>query len=139
MAAFGKASLAKLEGVHPDLVKVLKKAIIDTPVDFTIDQGTRTTAYQQSLYAKGRTTAGEIVTNADGVKNKSNHQIKSDGYGWAVDLYPYVNGKVQYNDVTNLRIISAHILATAKCMGIKVDWGGGWKTFKDYPHFELKK
>jgi len=135
MAVFGKGSLAKLEGVHPDLVKVMKEAIKDTPVDFTIDQGTRTTAYQQSLYAKGRTKPGEIVTNADGVKNKSNHQVKSDGYGWAVDLYPYVDGKVQYNDVANLRVISAHILATAKCMGIKVDWGGGVEKFQRLPTF----
>lgn len=132
---FGARSLAALNGVHPDLVRVMHEAIKDTPVDFTITDGVRTLSQQRALYAKGRTTAGEIVTNADGVKNKSNHQS-----GRAVDLYPYVNGEVDYNDSgDNLRVIAAHIKAVAKCMGIKIGWGGDWEGGWDRPHFELLK
>lgn len=139
MAIFSKRSLNNLKGIHPQLVSVMKEAIKNTPVDFTITDGVRTVAEQQALYAKGRTASGRIVTNADGIRNKSNHQAKADGYGYAVDLYPYYNGTVHVNDDIRLREIAKHILKVAKGMGIKVDWGGNWKNFKDYPHFELKK
>lgn len=140
MARFSSRSLAALKGIHPDLILVMTTAIKDTPVDFTITDGVRTTAQQLALYAKGRTKPGGIVTNADGVRNKSNHQIKADGYGHAVDLYPYVNGGLDFNDKANhLPAIAAHILATAKCLGIAVTWGGNFKSILDKPHFELKK
>lgn len=140
MYKFGSRSLKNLEGIHPDLVKVMKEAIKESPSDFTITDGVRTTAQQQALYAKGRTTAGSKVTNVDGVKSKSNHQVKSDGYGYAVDLYAYYNGSVQVNDdKTIINKIAPHIKATAKKLGITIQWGGDWTSFKDYPHFELKK
>jgi peptidoglycan LD-endopeptidase CwlK len=140
MAKFGKQSLKSLEGQHPDLIKVMMEAIKDSPVDFTITDGGRTVAMQQDLYAKGRTKPGGIVTNADGVKNKSNHQAKADGYYYAVDLYPYVNGSIDFNDKANrLKIIADHIKATAKRLGINIGWGGDWKSILDRPHFELIK
>lgn len=138
MAKFSNRSINNLEGIHPDLVKVMVESIKNTPIDFTITDGLRTTQQQQILYAKGRTTSGRIVTNADGIKNKSNHQAKEDGYGYAVDLYPYYKGMVQINDDKRLKIIADHILETAKKLGTHIEWGGYWK-FKDYPHFELKK
>lgn len=139
MANFGSQSLKSLTGIHPDLVKVMKEAIKETPIDFTITDGLRSTKEQQALYAKGRTAPGGIVTMADGIKNKSNHQMKSDGFGWAVDLYPYKNGKIDFNDVHSLEVIAAHIKATAKCLGVKISWGGDWKGAWDKPHYELKK
>lgn len=138
MAVLGKVSLSRLNGVHPDLVKVIEEAIKETPIDFSVISGVRTTAEQKALYAQGRTTRGSIVTNADGVKNKSNHQAKSDGYGHAVDICPYVNGQLDWNNTANFKIIAAHILAIASCLGIDVEWGGNWK-FTDLPHFQLKQ
>jgi len=139
MPVFGQRSLDNLKGIHPDLVKVLTEAIKFTPFDFTITDGVRTTNQQQELYAKGRTVKGQIVTNADGVKSKSNHQIKSDGFGYAIDLYPFVNGSVDISDKQNLMpIIAGNILGTANRMGIKLEWGGLWKNIIDRPHFELK-
>lgn len=138
MAQFGKRSLDALKGVHPDLVEVMTEAIKHTPIDFTITIGVRTTAEQQKLYAQGRTAPGAIVTKADGVKNKSNHQVKANGFGYAVDLYPFVNGSVDVIDRKNyLPIIAGHILGTANRLGKRVQWGGLWD-FVDKPHFELK-
>lgn len=142
MAKFSQRSLDSLKGVHPDLVKVLTESIKETPFDFTITEGVRTVARQQQLYAQGRSTKGTIVTNVDGVKKKSNHQPKSDGYGHAVDLYPFYNGSVQVNDkdvIPRLKSISIHIKAVAKCLGIPITWGGDWKSPYDPPHFELKQ
>ena len=132
-------SLKNLEHIHPDLVKIMKEAIKNSPIDFTITDGLRTTAQQQALYAKGRTVPGTKVTNADGIRSKSNHQAKSDGYGYAVDLYAYHSGKVQVNDDKSLKIIATHIKSVASKLGIKIEWGGDWKSIIDYPHFELKK
>jgi len=136
---FSERSLNNLKGIHPQLVKVMKAAIIDSPIDFVITDGVRTTEQQKALYAKGRTVSGSIVTKADGVKNKSNHQAKSDGFGYAVDLYPFENGKVNLNDTKSLQIIASHILATAEKLGVKIAWGGNWKSIIDKPHFELVK
>lgn len=141
MAKFSQRSLDSLKGVHPNLVKLMTEAIKDTPYDFTITEGVRTFARQQQLYAQGRTAKGSIVTNTDGIKNKSNHQPKSDGYGYAVDLYPFYNGSVQVNDkdvIPRLKAIAIHVKAVSKCLGIGINWGGDFKGLFDPPHFELK-
>ena len=143
---FGERSLKNLEGVHPNLVKVMKAAITNSPVDFTITEGLRSTQRQKSLYAQGRTVKGDKVTNADGVKNLSNHQDaadgKIDGLGAAVDLYPFYLGKVQVNHpdtIKKLKEISNHVKKVAAELGIKIIWGGDWKKPYDPPHFQLGK
>lgn len=137
MPVFGSRSIKNLEGVHPSLVQVMTEAIKNSPIDFTITEGVRTVQRQQQLYAQGRTAPGVKVTNADGVKNKSNHQPKSDGFGHAVDLYPYINGAVQINAINELKIIATHIKKVAYELGIAIKWGGDWKSPYDPPHFEL--
>jgi len=129
---FSQRSINNLVGVHPDLCKVMHEAIKDSPMDFTITCGVRTAKEQQELFRKR-----PKVTNCDGVIKQSNHQVKSDGYGYAIDLYPYFNGSVQVNAVNELKVIAAHILNIAKRIDVPVEWGGNWK-MRDYPHFELK-
>lgn len=141
MPRFSKRSLDNLNGVHPKLRELMEASIKDSPEDFTITEGLRTQQRQKELYAQGRTTKGIKVTNADGVKNKSNHQAKSDGFGYAVDLYPYFNGSVQVSHtetIPRLKRIADHIKNKAKQMNIKVIWGGDWKSPYDPPHFEIK-
>lgn len=138
MYSFSQRSKNNLLFIHPDLVKVMNEAIKNSPVDFIITDGIRSTEEQRKLYNQGRSIPGKIVTNADGVNNKSNHQVKSDGYGYAVDLYPFYNGSAQLNDAKSLKVIADHIKSVAKELGVNVQWGGDWK-FKDYPHFELVK
>lgn len=146
MYQFGKRSLDNLVGVHPNLVKVLKASITDSPVDFTITEGVRTTQKQREYYSWGRTkknpNTGKMtkVTYADGIKRKSNHQPKDDGYGYAVDLYPYFDDKVQVQGdavILALEEIADHIKKKAKELGIKIVWGGDWKKPYDPPHFQL--
>ncbi len=147
MYQFGKRSLDNLVGVHPNLVKILKASITDSPVDFTITEGLRTAQKQQEYYSWGRTkknpNTGKMtkVTYADGIKRKSNHQPKDDGYGYAVDLYPYFDDKVQVQGdavILALEEIADHIKKKAKELGIKIVWGGDWKKPYDPPHFQLR-
>lgn len=134
---FSKRSIDNLKGVHPDLVKLMTEAIKDSPVDFTITEGVRSAERQQALFKQR-----PKVTNVDGIIKKSNHQVKSDGYGHAVDLYPFYNGSVQVQDkevIPKLKLIAVHIKSVAKCLGISITWGGDFKSLHDPPHFELKK
>lgn len=138
---YSKRSLDALNGVHPSLVKVMMESIKTTPEDYTIVEGVRTTERQKTLYAQGRTVKGGIVTYADGVKNKSNHQVKVDGYGYAVDIYPFFDGKVHVSGkdvIPKLKKITDHIKATAKKLGVEITCGIDWKSPYDPPHIQLK-
>ena len=141
MPKFSQRSIDALKGVHPDMVKLMTESIKESPFDFTITEGVRTIERQQQLYAQGRTAKGIKVTNVDGLKKKSNHQPKEDGFGYAVDLYPFYNGSVQVQDkdvIPRLKTIAIHIKAVAKCLGISITWGGDFKSLHDPPHFQLK-
>ena len=144
--SFAQSSLDKMEKVHPKLVEVMKAAITDSPFDFRITDGARTAEEQFALYQIGRSKPGRIVTNCDGKRAKSNHQIKSDGYGHAVDIFPcgvIENGEyrkftsAEGYDEKKLKLIADHILAVAKSKNVNIEWGGNWK-MNDTPHFELK-
>lgn len=124
---FSKRSLNNLKGVHPDLVKLMNEAIKTTPIDFTITEGVRTTARQLELYKAKK-------SNCDGIYKKSNHQVKKDGYGYAVDLYPL---PIQYTNMTPYIKLSQHIKSVAKNLGIKISYGGDWK-MRDFPHYQLE-
>lgn len=140
MQKLGERSRKSLEGLHPDMIRLMEESVKHSPFDFTITDGVRETQEQQALYAQGRTKPGKRVTDLDGVKKKSKHQRKADGYGRAVDLFPFVNGKVDVKDEQQLLpIIAGHILGTANRLGIKIIWGGLWKGLVDRPHFELVK
>lgn len=130
----GTRSKDSLKGVHPDLVAVVERAIEITTQDFVVIEGVRTQARQKELYAQGRTTKGLKVTNADGVKNKSNHQVKEDGKGHAVDIVPYPvdwNSSVKFDNIANAMKLAACELKTP------IEWGGDWKMV-DKPHYQLK-
>lgn len=146
--SFSQTSLEKMKKVHPKLIEVMKEAIVNSPFDFRITAGARTAEEQNYLYQIGRTRAGVKVTNCDGYKSKSNHQIKSDGYGYAVDIFvcgAYENGVYKKftteegYEFVKLKKVSDHIKKIAKEKGINVEWGGDWKNSWDSPHFELKQ
>lgn len=142
-AQLGKRSRLNLTGVHPELVRLLESAVDDTPIDFTVVEGARTEARQKQLYAQGRTTAGIIVTQRDGVTKRSAHQYRKakDGnlYGFAVDLYPYKDGKVWVQEAETaslLKVITDHIKKRAKELGINIICGIDWRKPYDPPHIE---
>jgi peptidoglycan L-alanyl-D-glutamate endopeptidase CwlK len=82
---------------------------------------------QQRLYAQGRTMPGQIVTELDGVKKKSNHNVLP---ARAVDFCVVIHGKVSW-DVAEYEPVGA----LAEVRGLV--WGGSWPNFKDAPHIEL--
>jgi peptidoglycan L-alanyl-D-glutamate endopeptidase CwlK len=92
--------------------------------------GNRTWEEQAKIYAQGRTAPGKIVTNAK--PGYSNHN-----YGIAVDMGVFKAGK--YLDASNPSEAEAfHRKAAIIAEKYNIEWGGNWKSFKDYPHFEYK-
>lgn len=92
--------------------------------------GNRSWEEQAKIYAQGRTLPGKIVTNAK--PGYSNHN-----YGIAVDMGVFKNGK--YLDESKPSESEAfHRTAATIAEKYGIEWGGSWKTFKDYPHFEYK-
>ncbi len=142
MYKLSQNSINKLDKIHPKLVMSIQKAITNSPFDFIVIQGFRTAEYQNGLYKQGRTVPGIRVTNCDGYVKKSNHQAKSDGYGYAIDfgIYdPSIKGNIDWKSTNKYQKVARHIELVAREFGIKVEWGGDWKSLKDNPHIELKK
>ena len=119
---FSKRSLRNLRGVHPDLVRVVHRALELTPTDFLITEGVRTLERQLQLVASG----------ASRTKN-SRHLT-----GHAVDFAPIVAGKVRWDWPLFPPIAKAFKAAAAE-KGVAIVWGGDWPRFRDGPHIELDR
>lgn len=135
----GARSLARLEGVHPDMIKVITRAAALSSQDFTVLEGVRTPARQKELYAQGRTKPGPKVTWV----MTSNHFVNpKTGYGHAVDLCPF---PIDWNTPTKFEAIAKVMFAAAHELGIPIRWGADWdrdgkpreRGESDSPHFEL--
>lgn len=116
----GQRSLSRLEGVHPDLVRVVKRAAATSPLDFTVLEGLRTLDRQKQLMGLGAT------------KTMNSRHLT----GHAVDLAPMVGGTVRW-DWPLYHQLAAIVKAAAKAENVPIQWGGDWRTFKDGPHWEL--
>jgi len=128
-------SLKNMQGLHPDLILVLNRALQTSPTMFVVTEGVRTLERQKELLRIGATKT-----------LKSRHLRQADGYGHAFDFYAYVDinndGKIAFEEMANVRLmlgIAGAIKAAAKEKNVAVTYGGDWRSFKDYPHFELDR
>ena len=119
MPILGPRSRAKLRGVHPDLVKVVERAIEITLVDFTVLEGLRTAARQQALVDAG---ASQTL--------KSRHLT-----GHAVDLGAWVDDQVDWSWPLYEKIAAA-MKEAARQVGVPIECGLDWK-MRDGPHHQL--
>lgn len=147
-------SLDRMEGVHPDMVAVVKRAIELTEVDFGVIQGVRTVEEQKALVAKG---ASKTM--------KSYHLPQEDGHGHAVDLMAYIAGRGSW-ELNVYDEIADAMKAAAIELDVPIRWGAAWnvpdirewegtmedamnhyvdtrrsegrRPFIDAPHFELR-
>lgn len=117
-------SLKNLEGVHPDLVRVVKRAdeLVAPPLGFVVIEGLRTAKRQAELVAAGASRT-----------QNSRHLT-----GHAVDLMATVNGQGRWDWPLYGQLAAAMKQAAAE-FGVALVWGGDWKTLRDGPHFELDR
>jgi peptidoglycan L-alanyl-D-glutamate endopeptidase CwlK len=134
------AMRGKLEGVHPLLVEKVAAILVAMDAEgypMIVTDGLRTSEEQHRLFTQGRTAPGRIVTNANGLDRRSNHQTRLPpspyaGYGCAVDMtFLDERGRPTWD----LRLPWARYGQVAKAQGLV--WGGDWKSLRDMPHIEL--
>lgn len=121
MAKFilGDRSTKNLVGVNADLVKVVKRALELSPVDFTVIEGLRTKERQAELMKQGFTRT-----------LNSRHII-----GEAVDIVPL---PVDWKNPKPFGLVAEAMKKAADELGVKVTWGGDWKSFVDLPHYQIE-
>lgn len=120
MFKLSRRSQDKLIGVHPDLVRVIERAIATSLVDFMVVEGLRTKERQMQLVASG---ASQTM--------KSRHLT-----GHAVDVVPMIDGDIRWDWPMFNKLIPFIKQAADDC-GINIECGYDWKTFRDGPHIQL--
>jgi len=116
----GQRSLSRLEGVDPDLVRIVKKAAALSDLDFTVLEGLRSVERQKQLVSQGAS------------KTMNSRHIT----GHAVDLAPMIAGEVRW-DWPLYHKLAKIVKAAAADEKVPLQWGGDWRAFKDGPHWEL--
>lgn len=115
---FGKASLAELKGVDPDVAACAARALQICSEqewdDFSVHDGLRTLPEQK-----------EYVRTGVSRTLKSRHLVQESGYGEAVDLVPYINGKLRWEWEPIYKIAIAMKRAAAE-LDVELVWGAVW-------------
>jgi peptidoglycan L-alanyl-D-glutamate endopeptidase CwlK len=128
-----------IDGLHPKYKPSVQaaweevQATMPPNIQAILICGARTFAESDALYAIGRTIKGDnvseahpmgdVVTNAPAGSSFHNYML-------AIDFAMITNGKDDF-------VVGPHwmeIVAIMKKYGM--EWGGDWKSIKDYPHFE---
>lgn len=115
-----KRSLSRLEGVHPDLVAVTKRAIELTDIDFGVTEGLRTKERQKELVASGAS------------KTMNSRHLT----GHAVDVVAYLGSEVRW-DMGLYYKIAAAFREAARELSIPVVWGACWQTINAVPDLDV--
>lgn len=117
----------KLEDLLPvakDKVERFIALCKEQGIDLLVTSTYRDHESQNALYAQGRTSFGNVVTNAKG--GQSFHNFRC-----AVDVVPLINGKPNWNS-------SNPAWKTIGKIGKEVglEWAGDWKKFPEMAHFQ---
>lgn len=126
MSTLDERSNRNLQGVHPDLVRIVRACANACPIAFTVTEGVRTLERQRKLVESGAS------------KTMNSRHIS----GHAVDIAAMVDldgdGKLEIRwDWPLYAKIANSMKAAAKVLALPIEWGGDWRTFKDGPHFQL--
>lgn len=109
------------------LARQFLKLLTGKGFDVRIISGTRTYAEQNALYAQGRNGDTRLkVSNAKG--GQSNHNF---GLAWDIGIF---EDGVYITDDKKYKALAAEV----KDNFTELEWGGDWKTFKDFPHYQFK-
>jgi len=120
-------SKRNLIDVHKDLQEVVCRAIQITEVDFMVTEGLRTKERQQELFDAG---ASKTLN--------SRHLEQEDGTSHAIDICALIGGRADWSFCIYEKL-AVTFKQAAQDLGVDIQWGGDWPTFKDGCHFELKR
>lgn len=124
-----KYSVERVAELHPlvrqKFTDFINECETTLGVTFRISMGYRSIDEQNKIYAQGRTTPGNIVTNAKGGTSFHN-------YGLAIDLVEMSEDE----KTANWNFDMSKLSPIAKKYGL--EWGGSWTHIVDRPHFEYR-
>ena len=120
-----KRDVERIKECHPDIQKVFLKYARITKQPFVVIDGARTIEEQKRNVARG---ASKTM--------RSRHIPGANGFSHAIDIAPLVNGKISW-DWDYYYPMAEDIKSVAKELGIPLEWGGDWRSFKDGPHWQL--
>lgn len=120
-----RRSEGNLKQVHPDLVKIYRRAVEMAELDPVVTCGARTVAQQRVLVAKG---ASKTMN--------SRHIPGRDGLSKAIDI-AFIFGPDLRWDWPLYKQFADVMKRAAKELKLPIEWGGDWRSFKDGPHFQL--
>lgn len=128
--------ITRLNNVHPDLVKVIHAAAARSAILFVVTEGVRALALQTEYFKTGKSKT-----------MRSRHLPESNAckLSCAVDLAVWEDrdaDKVVDVDELSWKFTQYQALAqvvkeAAASVGVPIEWGGDWTSFKDGPHFQL--
>lgn len=132
MIKLSKASEEKLKGVHPDLVRVVRKAAAMCEQPFVVFEGVRTVERQRSLIAKGFSKLKNPFRSRHIPTKTTKHGIVAH----AVDLVPLNEKGQPVWDWKLIPPIARAMKSASSSENVTIEWGGDWK-FKDGVHWQL--
>lgn len=147
--------MAKLDGLHPYVRAKTEELIRNSEArlkgDYTIriTQAFRSKEEQNNLYAQGRTQAQLNAVGLHHVKAQPSKPkvtnarggFSMHNFGYAIDfcLISKDGKKVSWDMNADYdgdgKADWMEVVEEAKKLGF--EWGGDWKSFKDYPHFQM--
>jgi peptidoglycan L-alanyl-D-glutamate endopeptidase CwlK len=123
MAKLSAASQKRLDAAHPLLIKLFTACLADPACPaFTVLDSQRGREAQEKAFNAGNSKA----------------HFGQSPHNWtpsiALDVAPL---PIDWENLAAFKALGAFVEAKAAALKIPVGWGGRWKSFKDYPHFEL--
>lgn len=110
-----------LNDAHQDLVRIVYLALTFSEYDFVVIEGVRSLIRQKELMKEGKS------------KTLNSRHLT----GHAVDIVPLVNGVIPWQDWSAFESVSKAMKKAAHQLGVSINWGGDWVSFRDGPHYEL--
>src|SRR3990167_2244625 len=113
---WSQKSLKEMEGVKPELKQIAIEALKISTIDFIFFDGVRTKEDQRLN-----------VERATSKTMNSRHLIQPDGFGWAMDLVPLINGVPKWDWDGCFKIaLALDTAATRLGYADHIIWGGCW-------------
>lgn len=140
MREWDKTSLERMKGLHPDLRKGLDVALQKTPFPFRVIEGPRTLERQRQLVRIGASKT---------LNSRHIPKVPKGGgapVSHAFDAVPLVDldrdGKIETSEMFDWPLyhkMAPFIKQAFAEVGVPIEWGGDWRTFKDGPHWQLPR
>jgi len=126
MYSFSTKSLGKLNSCHIDLINIMNETI--KFIDFSVISGFRNEKAQNTVF------------NSNFSQLKWPDSLHNTLPSNAIDIAPY---PIDWHDINRFYYLAGMVMLITEQLLDKaithhtISWGGNWKNFKDYGHFEL--